>query len=278
MKRFRCPGCKDLQEYDESLAGQVFACTNCGKKVRLPANAAPAKSATIKKDRDEEEDEEERKPARPAAKRKPVEEEEEEEERISTRPAAKRKAVEEDDGPYPDDEDEPEDRPRRKRIKKKRRGPSRATSNLVKLPGGFKLSPFALTLVGFGAAGVVLILIGFVFSFVFPPVAAVLSILLYGMAMLLMMGGGLWMLVIAFQDDVLQGLLCLFIPFYSLFYLITHFEDCKRPFFVQLVGFALMFGAACPLACAGAGGGAPMPPQQFPSSPPPPNFPVPPRR
>jgi hypothetical protein len=234
--------------------------------VRLPANPAPAKNELSQKD-SEEDEEKERISTRPTTRRKPVEEDEEEDDRIASRPAAKRKVVEEDDESSADEEAEPEERPRRKRKKKKRRGPSKAGS-AIKLPGGLELTPFALTLVVFGGGGLVLIMIAFVFSFVFPPVAIVLSIVLYGLASLLMFGGGLWLLVVAFQDDALQGLLCLFVPLYSLYYLITHFEDCRRPFLVQVVGFVLMLGAGCPLMCTGSIHAPPMPPPQVPVPPP----------
>jgi HEAT repeat protein len=46
--------------------------------------------------------------------------------------------------------------------------------------------------------------------------------------------GGIWMLVVAFQEDATQGILCLFVPFYSLYYLVTRFGDCYRPFTVQM--------------------------------------------
>jgi hypothetical protein len=41
--------------------------------------------------------------------------------------------------------------------------------------------------------------------------------------------GGLWLLGIAFGDSVVQGLLCMFVPFglYSLFYIATHWEETK---------------------------------------------------
>jgi hypothetical protein len=35
------------------------------------------------------------------------------------------------------------------------------------------------------------------------------------------------------------------VPFYSLYYLITHFEETKRPFFVQLAGMGLAMLGGC---------------------------------
>jgi hypothetical protein len=53
---------------------------------------------------------------------------------------------------------------------------------------------------------------------------------------LIALAGGLWFLGVAFNDSAGRGLLCLIIPLYSLVYLISHWEDTKRPFFTQLVG------------------------------------------
>ena len=65
----------------------------------------------------------------------------------------------------------------------------------------------------------------------------------------------------AFLDSAAQGLLCLVIPFYGLYYLISHFEDCKQAFFLQLIGL----GIAMVGSCAGGLGGAMQgnPPQDF---------------
>jgi HEAT repeat protein len=46
--------------------------------------------------------------------------------------------------------------------------------------------------------------------------------------------GGIWLLVVAFSEDAVQGILCLFVPFYSLYYIITRFGECYRPLTVQL--------------------------------------------
>ena len=57
--------------------------------------------------------------------------------------------------------------------------------------------------------------------------------------------GGVMFLIVAFQDDVMQGILCWFVPFYSLFYLITHWEEEKVPFFIQIAGFVMVFMGSC---------------------------------
>jgi|GEM_PF-3963840 len=42
------------------------------------------------------------------------------------------------------------------------------------------------------------------------------------------MGAGIWFAVLTFQDSLEAVLLCLFIPFYALFYLITNFDYVKK--------------------------------------------------
>jgi hypothetical protein len=48
--------------------------------------------------------------------------------------------------------------------------------------------------------------------------------------------GGIWFIIVAFQESVLWGLGCLLIPFVSLIFLITHWRDASRPFWVSLLG------------------------------------------
>jgi uncharacterized membrane protein len=48
--------------------------------------------------------------------------------------------------------------------------------------------------------------------------------------------GGIWFLVVAFRQSVWWGLGSIFIPFVSLIFLIIHWADAKKPFFVWLLG------------------------------------------
>lgn len=56
-------------------------------------------------------------------------------------------------------------------------------------------------------------------------------------------GAGIWLLVIPFKESALQGLLCMFVPFYALYYLLTHFDEMWKPFVLQLLA-TLMFGGS----------------------------------
>jgi hypothetical protein len=52
--------------------------------------------------------------------------------------------------------------------------------------------------------------------------------------------GGIWFLVVAFQESVLWGLGCMFVPFVSLIFLISHWSNAAKPFGVSLLGSVIM--------------------------------------
>lgn len=51
-----------------------------------------------------------------------------------------------------------------------------------------------------------------------------------GVAGLLATVAWIWIVVIAFSEDIVSGLLCLICGPYSIYYAITRWEDCKTPF------------------------------------------------
>jgi hypothetical protein len=86
----------------------------------------------------------------------------------------------------------------------------------------------SLIVMGVSVAALLLV----VLSLLIPPVA--LLVLFLGAAM--SVTGGIWFLIVAFQEDALSGILCLLLPFYALYFLVTHLEITKKPFFLQLIG------------------------------------------
>jgi hypothetical protein len=57
----------------------------------------------------------------------------------------------------------------------------------------------------------------------------------------LVVGAGcIWLLVVAFQENVWWGFGCLFLPFVSLVFVVPYWSDAKRPFFVQLAACGLI--------------------------------------
>jgi FtsH-binding integral membrane protein len=56
--------------------------------------------------------------------------------------------------------------------------------------------------------------------------------------------GGLLFLVAAFRESIWWGLACLFLPVVPLFFLIVHWQNAKKPFFIQLAGFVVILVGA----------------------------------
>ncbi len=69
-----------------------------------------------------------------------------------------------------------------------------------------------------------------------------LIMILMGVCFLLI--GGLLFLVVAFRESIWWGLACIFIPVVQLFFLIVHWQNARKPFFIQLLGLALIIAAA----------------------------------
>ena len=53
--------------------------------------------------------------------------------------------------------------------------------------------------------------------------------------------GGIGFLIAAFKNSLLWGLGCLILSPISIIFLILHWSDAKNPFFLQLIGVAIMF-------------------------------------
>ncbi|MFO0799566.1 MAG: hypothetical protein U0804_19015 [Gemmataceae bacterium] len=60
--------------------------------------------------------------------------------------------------------------------------------------------------------------------------------IVYFAGLIACIAGSIWMLVLAFQESVLWGLGCLFIPFVGLVFLIMHWPATKNPLFVYVGG------------------------------------------
>jgi hypothetical protein len=261
------------------------------RRARRPADEEDEDEKPVKRsrrpaaDEDEDEDEDEgvshrRQRAaadeeeRPRRRRRPAEEEDEEDEE-PVRRSRRTADEEEDEDEKPvkrlrrpaadDDEDEDEgvsrrrrraaadeeERPRRRtpRRKKKRR-----RSSSGELFGGVS-TPLGVVL---GVVGLCLVL---AVVAIFVPAVALVPV---GLGALLTLVGGVWFLIVAFSDSAVQGLLCLLIPFYNLYYLITHFEECKQPFFLQLIGVGMITVGNCAGGIGAARQGIPqMPPPDF---------------
>ena len=46
---------------------------------------------------------------------------------------------------------------------------------------------------------------------------------------------GIWLLIIAFSEDILCGCLFLILPFYQIFYIITRWSKCRTPAILSII-------------------------------------------
>ena len=75
--------------------------------------------------------------------------------------------------------------------------------------------------------------------------------IVFWLGMIMVGLSSLWVLVIAFSDSFLWGLLCLIIGPLQLVYIITHWSDCKDAVKLWALGFAVAFGGGFLSALAG---------------------------
>jgi hypothetical protein len=66
-------------------------------------------------------------------------------------------------------------------------------------------------------------------------------IVLMIVALMVFLVGSLWFLSVAFRISALWGLACLFVPFASLVFLVTHWNETKKPFLLSVAGGILLF-------------------------------------
>ena len=76
-------------------------------------------------------------------------------------------------------------------------------------------------------------------------VVEVLGSILVVVGMMVVVAGGLWILVLAFQESVGWGIACLLCGIAQIIFLIQFWDRCSKPFLIQLAGLALaVIGAA----------------------------------
>jgi hypothetical protein len=135
----------------------------------------------------------------------------------------------EEGGGLSSDEDASGQLPARRRKRKRHK-------RVLSLVAG--LDTFTAGLIWVGVVGLLSLGIALIWSSAsFLPVALGWSVAVFG---------GLWFFALVFEDNAMAAVLCLFVPIYALYYLVTHFETMERPFLVAFVGSALaVVGSFC---------------------------------
>ncbi|HVV99346.1 MAG TPA: prolyl oligopeptidase family serine peptidase [Planctomycetaceae bacterium] len=211
-----CPGCGRTYNLNEKYAGKKVRCTDCKTAMQVPA-AEAEEVATAFDSWDEEE-------SAPAPKRKTI---------------SRRSAVAQDDDDSEHDFETTEShrvpskaKPARKKKKKRKSGSG------LKLPTEFTVGHFCGLLAILFLCCVPVMFFGMV-----PALVCVLGWMIAWVIALLV--AAIWLLVIAFQEDAICGLLCIFVPFYQLYFIISRWSLTYRPIAV----FGTTYGLAC--CCVG---------------------------
>ncbi|MBY0549317.1 MAG: hypothetical protein K2W95_18725 [Candidatus Obscuribacterales bacterium] len=72
----------------------------------------------------------------------------------------------------------------------------------------------------------------------------ILSWIMIGVGALLLLGSGIWLIVLAFQKHILWGLAYLFVPFASLVFVCMNWNRAAAPFLISLLAVGLYVGGA----------------------------------
>jgi predicted Zn finger-like uncharacterized protein len=243
-----CPNCQKRYEIDEALAGKKSRCKDCGEVFSIPVPRG-WKSDGARSSRE---------PAAAPADHWGALLDDEPASFKASRGAAS-PVYEEQDLPPPPRASYPE--------------PTRRSKSSYGHRGGS--TDVGLTLAGCYLGLALLVVVGFFLwmAAASPPkerigqIFAIMVLLLHGTALLLSFSGSIWILVIAFTESVAQGLLCLLVPCYVLFFVSSRWEETRGAFTMEVlpvantlafivIGFAIgMAGKADALNDLANGGG-----------------------
>ena len=245
--RVACPRCAKSLNIPDAVAGQVGQCPGCSAKFRLPAarpNSPPSLPSSSKKSASAPVSSVTAKsPARPSATKGTADERRSRTAVDRNAPRSRKSRVQETDD---DDEeltfaerdrsredDDEEDEKHAKAQRRRRDRRQRQTKDFTW--GSVYLGLFAF----YGVDLLLALMVGLLSSF-----GAIIFLgLMSNVGFILMMIGGIMMLVVAFRNDVMDGLFCIIIPFYGLYYLLNHYDELRRWFYLNLFG-GLYFGTS----------------------------------
>ena len=91
-----------------------------------------------------------------------------------------------------------------------------------------------------------------VLAFLVPSTGMLLLVAAGASFLILWLYAALGMLVLPFQESTACGLMCMFVPFYALYYLITRWDAMRGPFLSGLAAYGIVVVAAIGLPAVNA--------------------------
>ncbi len=215
-----CPNCQKRYEIDEALAGKKSRCKDCGEVFSIPVPRGRASEPSRSKPA----------PATPAVPAVWESVLEDEPTSLKASRGSASPADDEFDLPPPPRAAYPQ--------------PIRKTSGSHRHRGSGADTGF--TIAGCYLALTLLVVMGFfVWMGAAQPeskrvgqVLLATEFFLRGVGLLLSLSGSIWILVIAFSEGLAQGLLCLLVPCYILFFTFSRWEETKGAFLLEVLPFA----------------------------------------
>lgn len=239
MIRFACSGCEKKLSVRDELAGRTAVCPSCKTKVRIPhpetageddrdqAAIAPPPQPAPKEDEAPVQDS-----------RRGVEEKAEELEEVD-----ELEEVEDDDetarAPRTtdrEDDEEPYRKPIRQRKKTRAKGKGWDWFSGETMFNKIVLAALSLCFMLAVLA-------------VFLPFLALIPLIL---SIVMLFTAHIIVLLAAFQDDSMSGCLCLFVPFYAIYFILTHLDEVRSALLLYAGSLILVIVSFCGLFAAGA--------------------------
>lgn len=208
-----CEVCATSYKVADKFAGKKFKCKECGETCQVPGGTSVSKTQ------------------KPPVKRKPVVQEEDDYGDYDT--------ADEDS----EDEEESYEAPRKRRTVAKTK--SKAKPKKKRSSGGGiswdgSIPPFTSPVMCLGVPAA-LALLSFVVTLISTDLGIKCSLLMTVVGFVVIFVANIRGIIVAFREDVMCGLAYLFLPFYSLYHLITRWDEHKDPFMMAITGLFIMF-------------------------------------
>lgn len=251
MIRFSCRQCGAVLRVSDDNAGKIANCPKCRHKTPIPhsvdgrnpdaGGSAPPKEKLVLSGFELVDDEpaaapptEQRYTAKPVAHARPSAINEQ------AAPTRKRPSASDDDDlddDGRDDDDSRDDEEPVRRRRRRRRKRRQSTSSSYGMYQSF-FNPFLFILAT--VLGMWVIAIGIKLAGVY-----IAGLVALGLAAVIALSGRVWFLQIAFSEDSTTGYMCIYIPFYSLYFMLTNLEETWKPMVTQAVGATLVGISLC---------------------------------